>query len=207
MLQKLLKSLLILSLVLGIITTPINADSLWSKNNHSIYTTIKTPRVGDIVTIKIKNQSSAIHEAGTDTSKTTGLTADFYDFWDQYSLNNDGGDEGLRKRQNYRIGAGNQYRGAGRTSRKSTVKAEMSATVIQILDNGNLIISGEHSIKVNDETETIRVVGTLRPQDIESDNTVQSHKIANAKISVKGEGVVGSKQTPGLLSKMFGWLF
>jgi len=158
------------------------------------------------VTIHISNRSSAVHEAGTNTSKRSSVNADFYDLWDKYTIGSEA-DEATRKNQNYRIGGGDDYRGVGSTSRKSRVEAKISAVISEILNNGNLVIVGEHSVNINDETEILRISGVIRQSDITPENTVDSHQIANAKISVKGDGVVGSKQTPGILTKMFNWVF
>ena len=64
-----------------------------------------------------------------------------------------------------------------------------------------------HKVKVNDELETIRVAGVIRPQDISPKNSVYSYQVAKAEISVHGSGVVASKQSPGIMTKVFNWLF
>ena len=83
----------------------------------------------------------------------------------------------------------------------------ISSVITEILDNGNLYLEGIHKVKVNDELETIRVAGVVRPQDISPKNSIFSYQIAKAEISVNGSGVVASKQSPGVLTKMFNWLF
>ena len=112
-----------------------------------------------------------------------------------------------RNRTDYRLGGQDDFSGIGRTSRRSKVETTISAIIVQILENGNLFVVGEHVVNINNDKEIIEISGVVRQDDISPENEVYSHKIANAKISVKGEGVVGSKQTPGLLSKMFGWIF
>ena len=62
-------------------------------------------------------------------------------------------------------------------------------------------------MKVNNELETIRVAGIIRPQDIAANNSVFSYQIAEAEVTVTGIGVVASKQNPGIMSKLLGWLF
>ena len=62
-------------------------------------------------------------------------------------------------------------------------------------------------MKVNNELETVRVAGVIRPQDIDANNSIFSYQIAKAEISVNGAGVVSEKQNPGLMSKIFGWMF
>jgi len=183
-------------------------DSLWDKSSgDSLYKTIKKLKVGDVVTVYISTQSSAVQQAGTRTTKTTDVNANFFDLWDQVAVNNQQNYDSLRKMQNFRVGGGDQYNGVGQTSRKSEVKTVLSSMVTEILPGGNLVIVGEYAVNVNDETETIRVSGVIRPEDIAEDNSIKSYQIAQVQVSVKGEGVVGSKQTPGIMSKMFNWLF
>lgn len=198
--------LLTLFSVVFVLGNGVLADSLWTHGQTSMYTTRRAVNIGDIITVRISNQSSAVHEAGTDTSKRTGLGLDYYNLWDQYSLNADE-NESLRKMQDYSLGGRDVYSGLGKTSRKSQVRAVVSVIVTEVLANGNLAIAGEHAVNINDETEIIRISGIIRPQDIRPDNSILSHQIAQVQVSVKGEGVVGSKQSPGVLSKMFGWIF
>ena len=105
------------------------------------------------------------------------------------------------------ISAGDEYVGRGETSRRSLVRARISATVTHVLANGNLYLLGKHRVNVNEETETIMVAGLIRPADISPENTIFSSQIAEAQISVKGSGTVADKQSPGLLTRLFGWLF
>lgn len=195
-----------LALVVLVIASPVYANSLWSKESPTLYNSARKFYVGDVITVLIRGQSTAIQEAGTNTTKQSNINADFYDYWDQYSLDSDA-NESTRKMQNYRIGGGDSYRGRGTTTRKSKVNAVMSVIVTEILENGNMVIVGEHSVNVNDETEIIRLSGIIRPEDISANNDIPSHKVAHAQISVKGEGVVGAKQTPGILTRLFNWVF
>jgi len=185
----------------------LNADSLWNPNQGTIYRTTHLPKMGDVITVYISNKTSAIQEAGTDTSKRSELGADIYDLWDQYSVDTTSATKSDRTMRNSKIRGNDSYRGLGKTTRKSAVKAVISAVITEIFPNGNLFVVGKHSINVNDETEIIQISGIVRPQDISQNNSVLSYQLAHAEISVKGEGVVGSKQTPGVLTKMFNWVF
>ena len=81
------------------------------------------------------------------------------------------------------------------------------AVVTEVLETGNLFVVGEHRVKVNNEIETVRVSGLVRPQDISAKNSIFSYQIAKAQVSVNGDGVVATKQTPGVMTKMFNWFF
>ena len=127
------------------------------------------------------------------------MGANFFDTFDQYSLDSNG-NTSLRKMQDYRIGGNDNYSGVGQTTRKSKVEATVSCIITTILPNGNLVISGERTVDVNNDSEIIQISGIVRPADIDIKNTVESYQVAQFNISLKGKGVVSSKQTPGFLS-------
>jgi flagellar L-ring protein precursor FlgH len=197
----------LLGLILGclISVSPVFAGSLWPADTASPYSSIRAHKVGDIITILIEETTRANQSAGTNTSKKTGIQADFLANWDRVASAL--GTHRDNTRMKSQISGGDDYAGAGETSRKSLVTAKLSATVTQVLPNGNLYVLGKHNVNVNDETETIVVAGIIRPSDISAQNAVYSSQIADAQISIKGNGTVAAKQTPGLLGKMFGWLF
>jgi flagellar L-ring protein FlgH len=203
---KTFKYLLIISLFFLFGTQLVFADTLWGSDIESLYSARKANKVGDLITIYISVTSTAVQEAGTTTSKESKISADLFNAWDQVAVQV-GADESLRKTQKYTVGGNDQYSGVGQTSRKSQVKAIITATVIEVLSNKNLYLMGEHKVKVNNEIETIRISGIVRPEDITPQNSVYSHQIAKAEISVNGVGVVGSKQNPGVLTKLFNWFF
>ena len=69
------------------------------------------------------------------------------------------------------------------------------------------MISGERLVDVNNDSEIIQISGIVRPADIDIKNRIESHQIAQFNISLKGKGVVNSKQAPGFLSNFFNWVF
>ena len=191
-----------------ILAASVFSDSLYSDNNSSLYNTSKKPEIGDVIIVKVSTQSSALQKATTDTTKDSNVGLKFYRFEDLYDGGSSGsGNDSQRSNQDFNLGGRGSYYGRGTTQRASQVRAKISAVVTDVLENGNLLIVGERKVNVNDETEYISLSGMIRAQDIQADNSVYSHQIAQAQVSVKGDGVVGSKQTPGFMSKMFGWLF
>ena len=186
-------------------TAQVQADSLYDRNQPSLFSTARPPKIGDVITVYVSEASSAAQQAGTNTSKSSSIQGTFTDIWNQVA--NPGSSESSRKDKQIQIGGGDKYTGAGKTTRTSQVKAIVSVLVTEILENGNLYIVGDHQVKVNDEAETIHITGIIRPIDIGPNNSIYSYQIAKAEVSVKGTGVVASKQTPGILTKMFDWLF
>jgi flagellar L-ring protein precursor FlgH len=201
------KQLLFLVCNLVVLGSVAHADSLWSKANAtSMLNNQRMFKVGDLVTVMISAESTAVQEAGTTTRKQSNVGANFFDTFDQYSLDTDQNNS-MRKMQDYSIRGNDNYSGVGQTTRKSKVEAIVSCVVTQVLPNGHLVISGERLVDVNNDSEIIQISGIVRPDDINSKNTIESHQIAQFNISLKGKGVVNSKQTPGVLSNFFNWVF
>ena len=182
------------------------ADSLYADYTANLYgAPVRRVLVGDIITVVISESTSAVQEASTRTQKASEFNLDFLSGYDQVA--NLLGSETIRKTYEASLAGEDDYAGSGQTSRRSRVDALISAVVTEILDNGNVYIVGEHRVKVNNEVETIRVAGIVRPSDIGPGNRINSFQIAKVELSVNGAGVVGSKQSPGILTKMFNWLF
>ena len=195
-------------LVLISLLSPVDsvADSLFDNAKTPFYgVNRRLISVGDIITIYVSESTSAAQQASTSTERESRLGGSLQTNWEQ--IGNLLGNETLNQKREYGLNGDDKYEGSGQTSRRSQVKAVVSSVVTEILDNGNLFIEGIHKVKVNDELETIRVAGIIRPQDISPQNSVYSYQVAKAEISVHGTGVVAAKQSPGIMTKMFNWLF
>ena len=189
------KQLLFLVCNLILMLTPVVADSLWSQSKeNSMFDNQRVFNVGDLITVMISAESTAVQESGTTTRKRSDIGANFFDTFDQYSLDTDQNNS-LRKMQDYRIGGNDNYSGVDQTTRKSKVEAIVSCIITKILPNGHLIISGERLVDVNNDSEIIQISG-IRPDDIEK-IPLSPIKLRNLPFLSKEKGVVNSKQTPG----------
>lgn len=163
----------------------------------SLYADHRARQVGDTVTIIIAESSKASKSASTQTSKKSGSSSSLDDLF---------GVSGLPLKMG--TDAASDYSGSGSTTRSGSMEATISATVKEVLPNGNLLLEGTRQIAVNDDVQTITVSGIVRPQAIGSDNSVLSTYLANAEIKYVGDGPTA--QRPGIVTRIlqtpFHWI-
>ncbi len=176
------------------------SQSLWTEESSSMYSTQKTFNAGDIITILILESSSAIHQAGTDTDAKDDLALRF-----DHTIQNLYNTIGPRNEIDLRNE--NKYKGQGKTSRSSNIQAKVSAMVTRVFPNGNLAVLGHHSVEINGEREDIGITGIIRSKDVTMSNTIYSYQVADANISVNGEGMVADAESPGWFTRILNWLF
>lgn len=175
----------------------VQAQSLWDNSTKSLYSALpKSWQVGDLVVVIIVEQAQASQTAGTEAKKDSGIDADLSV---SAGLFAESGEVG--------IGGGNDLKASGKTTRGGSLRAQLTTQVLEILPNGRLKIEGRQTILVNGEKQEITLTGVVREQDISRDNTVISTYIADAQIAFCGVGTIGNKQSQGLITRFWNWLF
>lgn len=173
--------------------------SIYSHRAMDLYADRRARKVGDILMVEIVETSNAAKQANTETKRTSSIAGDIgylfrFDSW----LKQKTGDPGAKTVQ---ASLSNNFKGEGDTDQKSTVTATISARVIDITIDGNLVIQGYRQIRINNDTQHIVLSGLIRPDDISPNNSIKSSLIADARIEMNGEGVIADKQQPGWLSR------
>ena len=95
------------------------------------------------------------------------------------------------------------YDSAESNTNRNTISGTITVTVIEVLPNGNLVVSGEKQIAVNQNTEFIRLSGVVNPININAANAVSSTQLADARIESKGKQSMDTAQIVSLLSRFF----
>ena len=87
--------------------------------------------------------------------------------------------------------------GTGTANQLATLEGSVAVTVVQVLANGNLVLRGEKQLALSEGSEVIQVAGTIRPEDVAPNNTVQSRRLANAQITYRGTGDLAAASRAG----------
>ncbi|MDE2418585.1 MAG: flagellar basal body L-ring protein FlgH [Burkholderiales bacterium] len=97
----------------------------------------------------------------------------------------------------------NNFSGKGGTEAANTFTGSITATVIEVLPNGNLVVAGEKQIGVNQNVDVMRFSGTVNPKLLQPNNVISSTQVADVRVESRGRGPQGEAQTVGWLSRFF----
>lgn len=176
----------------AVMLTPAQAQHLYDIDRESSWVADhRASAVGDVVTVLVVETSSAESRADSARERDIGLEAGV-----RYPAGT----------PSVGMSLGWDEEGAGRTSRRGNLRAQISAQVVEVLPGGDLRLKGEQLIVVNGERQRIVLGGIARPIDIRQDNTVLSTRLAAADIRYDGAGFVHDGQRPGWLGRALAWI-
>ena len=176
-----------------------SAGSLFVQNSYlaDLARDARASQIGDLITISIAEQASALtsgsltqtRSSGTDSSigKLLGVMGPLAGLPNLFSQSSD-----------------SNLNGQASTGRQTNVSAVLTAHVVEVMPNGNLIIEGAKEISVNAERQLVWIRGVVRQADLRTDNSVPSERIALMDLRVNGKGVVNEAlRRPNFLYRMF----
>ena len=154
-------------------------------------------RIGDILTIRLAENTNARKQADLKASKESSLSASIPTLM--------GAAPGALLGQDLSTtaSAADTFKGAGGAIQSNNLVGDITVTVVDVLPNGNLKIRGEKRVTLNRGSEYVRLSGMVRPVDIDSSNSVVSTKVADATIMYTGDGAAADSSKAGWLSRVF----
>ncbi len=171
-----------------------NPNSLWRNGSRAFFKDQRAHQVGDILTVKVKFNDKATVENETQRSRKGSEDVEIGAFFGNKKLPVFNKVVVPGAMINTESTASSD--GKGTIDRKDEISTNIAGVVTQLLPNGNMVIEGRQEIRVNFEVRELIVAGVVRPEDIESDNTIDSTKIAQARIAYGGRGQITDLQQP-----------
>ncbi len=176
----------------------VNSGSLFDDYmSNDLYGDKKAVRVGDIITVMLKESTQASKSAKTETDKETEVGLDPVIGLGGQAVNI--GNQAIQMG----IKSDGSFKGDAKSNQSNSLSGSITVNVMRVLANGNLMIRGEKWLTLNTGEEFIRLEGIIRSNDVSADNTVESSRIANARIQYSGKGQMQESQSAGWLSQFF----
>ncbi|MEE8228098.1 MAG: flagellar basal body L-ring protein FlgH [Kiloniellales bacterium] len=173
-------------------------NSLWRAGARSFFKDQRAGQIGDILTVviniddKAKLTNSSKRDRNADESLSLGGFFGYEANLDRFLPNQ------VDNKNLIGIDGTTDSTGSGTIDRDEKIELKVAAVVTQVLPNGNLVVHGRQEVRVNFEVRELTVAGIIRPEDITSSNTITYEKIAEARVSYGGRGLISDVQQPRL---------
>lgn len=171
-----------------------NANSLWRNGSRAFFKDQRASRIGDLLTVTVNITDKANIANETQRSRTAKDDSGITDFIGSKTLGVQA--QKVLPGRILTADSTSSSDGKGSVNRQEALQTNVAAVVTQVLPNGNLVVEGKQEIRVNFEIRELIVAGIVRPEDIQSDNTIDSSKIAQARIAYGGRGQITDVQQP-----------
>jgi flagellar L-ring protein precursor FlgH len=168
-------------------------NSLWRNGSRAFFKDQRAHQVGDILTVTVNLNDKAVIANETQRSRKNEEDSGVDHLF------------GAKKvpimntaipTKIFTADSNSSSDGKGSVNRSEALVTNVAAVVTQVLPNGNLVVEGKQEVRVNFEIRELIVAGIVRPEDIQSDNTIDSSKIAEARIAYGGRGQITDVQQP-----------
>lgn len=183
-------------LALVLVCAPAAGQSLWRLHGPQppLVGDTTARRVGDIVTIIIDESQRIRNNEQSQFDKEVTLDAALTNF--------DVLPRAFEPLPAVEASSLREFDGTGRYDKEGSFETQLSAVVVDVLPNGNLVIEGRRHVIMDRETKTMKLAGIVRPFDITPQNTVMSSQVANASVSYEGQGPLTRSTNRGWLSSL-----
>jgi flagellar L-ring protein precursor FlgH len=168
-------------------------NSLWRTGARAFFKDQRAHQIGDILTIIVNINDQANWQNETQRSRKNNEDSGIDNFFGKPKVPIMNTPVPTRI---FTADSNSSSDGKGSIARQEAVTTNVAAVVTQVLPNGNLVIEGKQEVRVNFEIRELVIAGIVRPEDIQSDNTIDSSKIAEARIAYGGRGQITDVQQP-----------
>jgi flagellar L-ring protein FlgH len=171
-------------------------NSLWRTGSRAFFKDQRAQQIGDILTVRVRVTDRAQFDNQTKRSRQNG---EDFGVANAFGYETELGavlPDGVKADALLKAESQSSSSGSGSIRRAEQLTTDVAAIVTQVLPNGNLVVEGKQEIRVNFEVREMIVAGVVRPEDIEAGNTIDSSKIAQARIAYGGRGQITDVQQP-----------
>jgi flagellar L-ring protein precursor FlgH len=170
-----------------------NPNSLWRNGSRAFFKDQRAHQVGDILTVKVNLNDTAEFQDQTNVQRSATEDSALTGFLGSNTITSTRAPlPGTLLNTN----SNTQSDATGSINRQDQLVTNVAGVVTQLLPNGNMVIEGKQEVRLNSEMRELLVAGVVRPEDIESDNTIDLSKIAEARLAYGGKGTLTNVQQP-----------
>ena len=170
-----------------------NPNSLWRNGSRAFFNDQRAHQVGDILTVKVNINDSAVFQDQTQLNRTSTEDTEITNFIGANTIPNPG--KAILPGSVLTASGNSQMNGQGTINRQDQLVTNVAAVVTQLLPNGNMVIEGKQEIRLSNEVRELIIAGVVRPEDIQSDNSIELPKVAEARVAYGGRGTLTNIQT------------
>ena len=170
---------------------PVEGESLWRPGSRAFFKDQRAARVGDLVTVLVSMNDQATLKNATTATRNSAQAIGVPNL---FGLENLLVHVPMDPSKLVSTSSNNSNVGVGQVQRSETVTLRLAGVVTQVLPNGNLVVMAHEQFRADNELRDLRVSGVIRPEDIASDNTVRSDRMAEARIAYGGRGALTDVQ-------------
>lgn len=179
-------------LLAAVICPAANAENLFVPGlTQSLSSDRRAGAVGDLVSVIVVQAAESSTSVQSGAKRSTTASGHL-------------GIASIDESADFSLGGG--FSGKGEVRRSERFVTQMTASIAELLPNGDFLIAGSQRLEINGESTLVEVRGRIRLVDIDSENRVASNRIAAAQINYNGKGFVSRSSKPGLVQRLFGLL-
>ncbi|MCA8968247.1 MAG: flagellar basal body L-ring protein FlgH [Planctomycetes bacterium] len=194
-------ALLLTCVSLAAFASPASAQSIFARSSsrsthHGLIDDLKASRIGDILTVVIRESHKVKNEDKVNRTSNSSLAASL----EAFDIKPNAFTNGLLP--SFDVRSSKSQAGNAKQEKDATFEAQIAVTIVDELPNGNLVISGRRTVNIDDETKTLKISGIIRRWDVDANNQVPSNRVAEAKVAIEGVGKNTEHVTKGPVAKI-----